>query len=265
MPTATVIISAKDAATWVAQCLTSVARQTLPRGWRLNILLGIDACPATLVIASKLKIPNLSVRFFPEHVGPYVIFNTLASAARPDVLVRFDADDLMLEGYLRAQLELINVTLKPTIIQTWSVYVDAHGHPLKALLADGKTTAPDGRRPSGSDGQFLMTRAVWERLGGFRAWWCHADTEFISRAAWSGIPRQVVPQYLYLRRVHPSSLTLSKTTGYGSSAREYYAQLIVQASEFYAQGIPPESIRPATARCFSKGTVVQGKFVYGRP
>jgi len=264
MPIATVIIAAKNAAMWLPQCVSSVSQQMLPRGWRLRILVGIDACPATLLASTKLKISNLSVRFFPEHVGPYVIFNSLACSAPSDVFVRFDADDLMLDGYLAVQLGLMGSALSPVIVQTWSIYVDAQGRPLQAPLSSGKTTSPDGRRSGGSDGQFLMTRAVWERMGGFRAWWCHADTEFMTRAAWCGIPRWVVPQYLYIRCVHLESLTRSKTTGYGSSIREAYARQIATAIESYSWGNPPERLRPATARCFYKGIIVQGKFVYGR-
>src|SRR6516164_9486813 len=70
------------------------------------------------------KSTRLATRFFPEHVGPYIIFNSLAYFDRSDVLVRFDADDIMLQGYLQAQLRLLNSSLAPMIIQTWSTYVD---------------------------------------------------------------------------------------------------------------------------------------------
>ena len=43
-----------------------------------------------------------------------------------------------------------------------------HAH----LLVINKRAAP-------TDGQFLMTRAVLEKVGGFRPWWCHADSDFL--------------------------------------------------------------------------------------
>jgi hypothetical protein len=251
MPTAAVIIAARDAAAWLHHCVEAVSFQRLPRGWRTIILLGIDACPATLRTATRLAMPNLTVRFFPERVGPYVIFNSLAHYDGSDVLVRFDADDVMLADYLSAQLALLDRRLSPMITQTWSIYVDRDLRPVAARLANGSLTNHDGRRFSGSDGQFLMTRAVWNRLGAFQPWWCQADSEFIQRAVWSGVARRSVPRHLYLRRVHPSSLTQSETTGYDSEMRRFYSQQIAVARERYARGSAPERIHPGVATAFS--------------
>ena len=219
MPTAAVIIAAKDAAAWLPECLASVMGQRTPPGWEVGVILGIDACPMTLAIASRINRPRLATRFFPEHVGPYIIFNSLAYFDRSDVLVRFDADDIMLQGYLQAQLRLLNSSLAPMIIQTWSTYVDAELRSCVAPLADGTFTSPDGRRSHPSDGQFLMTRSAFSRLRSFRGWSCHADSEFILRARWSGVTFKTVREYLYLRRVHSDSLTTSRRSGYGSSLR----------------------------------------------
>jgi len=222
----------------------------LPNGWNTRILVGIDACLPTLAAVDRLFIPNLMVHFFPNHVGPYVIFNTLSYSDLSDVLVRFDADDVMLDGYLESQLSFIDGPLTPAIIQTWSVYVDAQLQPISARLANGSSTHEDGRRSGASDGQFLFTRSVWNRLGGFQPWWCHGDTEFMRRAKYSGTPHRVVPQYLYLRRIHRASLTQSKATGYRSRVREFYAQHIAQADFRYACGIPPERVYPAMSAFF---------------
>jgi hypothetical protein len=255
MLTAAVIISARDSGRWLEQCLEAIARQRLPPHWRVRILLGIDACPSTLHIAKALKIPHLFIAYFPVHVGPYVIFNSLSYSGFFDALIRFDADDIMLDRYLEAQLTLVDSALSPTIIQTWSVYVDSHLHPVPAQLADGSWTPPDGRRTSTSDGQVLFTRAVLNRLGGFQTWWCHADTDFIQRALWSGVTRRVVREHLYLRRVHPYSLTQSSKTGYGSSMRRYYSEEIATARRRYLCGIPPVRLCPAVSGCFAAGSL----------
>jgi glycosyltransferase involved in cell wall biosynthesis len=248
MPKALVIIAAKNAAAWLSQCIQSVLVQRLPAGWELGIAIGIDACPPTLALATQFDLQGVAVRFFPEHVGPYVIFNSLAWTARPDVLVRFDADDIMQQGYLFEQIQLLDPSLPPTIVQTWSIYVDAYLRPCSATLANGTVTRPDGRRSQPSDGQFLMTSAVFERLGGFRGWPCHADSEFLQRARWSRIPTKVVPKYLYLRRIHSESLTASKGTGYYSRIRRRYSQQLYNACRRYAKGESPEWVYPAIAR-----------------
>jgi glycosyltransferase involved in cell wall biosynthesis len=248
MPKALVIIAAKNAAAWLSQCVQSIATQRLPPGWELGVVIGIDSCPPTLALATQIDTPGVAIRYFPEHVGPYVIFNSLAWASKPDVLIRFDSDDVMLQGYLSEQIQLLDPGLAPTIVQTWSVYVDPYLRPCQAVLANGALTGPDGHRPQASDGQFLITSAVFERLGGFRGWPCQADSEFLQRASWSRIPKKVVPKYLYLRRVHQDSLTVSKTTGYYSRIRHRYSQQIYDACSRYARGDSPEWVYPATAR-----------------
>lgn len=248
MKTVTVIVAGRQASPWLQQSIASIATQSLPRSWNLGIHLGVDACPSTMETARHLHVPGLQVTYFPEHVGPYVIFNSLASRSRSDVLVRFDADDVMLEGYLRAQLEIFPAKSFPFITQTWSIYVDERLRPTCSVLANGKTTRPDGRRAAGSDGQFAMSQAVWERLGSFRAWWCHADSDFLRRAEWAGVTKRVIPNYLYLRRMHPQSLTQSKATGYISNWRKHYAQQIAAAVNRYSGGASPERVHPAVAR-----------------
>jgi glycosyltransferase involved in cell wall biosynthesis len=248
MPTAAVIIAAKNAAAWLGQCVASILSQRVPRGWDFGIALGIDACATTLAAASRFNSPRLAIRFFPEHVGPYVVLNSLACATRSDVLVRFDSDDIMLPGYLHEQLQLIGPDLAPMIVQTWSIYVDHELRPCVAPLANGNLTPRDGRRAEASDGQFLMTRSVLNRLGGFRGWPCHADSEFLERARWSGIPVKVVPRHLYLRRIHPHSLTASKQTGYNSVIRRTYSRQLAHARARYARGHAPEWLCPVVAR-----------------
>jgi glycosyltransferase involved in cell wall biosynthesis len=248
MPTAVVIIAARDAAHWLQACVDSVLAQRIPSGWDIGVAVGIDACAPTLALASHFSRSRLTMRFFPEHVGPYIIFNSLACATRSDVLVRFDADDIMLQGYLSEQLCLVESNLAPTIIQTWSIYVDAHLQPCSAPLSNGTRTPSDGRRAGPSDGQFLMTRSVLERLGSFRGWPCHADSEFMRRAQWSGIPRRIVTKHLYLRRVHPHSLTASKRTRYDSGLRRSFGHQIEEAGRRYARGDPPEWVYPVVAR-----------------
>lgn len=247
MKTLAVIIAARAASQWLPQCLTSVAAQTLPPGWCMRILLGIDECRSTLRVVKQVRYPQVDVFYFPAHVGPYVIFNSLACRVGADALARFDADDIMLDLYLKTQLEKVGSLSRPMITQTWSVYVDEQLHPAAALLANGRQTRVDGRRDGPSDGQFLMTASVWQRLGSFLPWWCHADTEFLTRAKWAGISRNVIPQHLYVRRVHPAALSQAQGTGYRSRIRDLYSYEVRQASQRYASGLSPERVWPMVA------------------
>jgi hypothetical protein len=242
----TVIIAAKAAGRWIVECLRSVTSQQLPPGWQLCVVVGIDACHATLNALRSVPLPPVRVHYFFDHVGPYVIFNSLVPLYGAHAFARFDADDVMLDGYLYHQLSALESVTAPLITQTWSIYVDEQRHPTAAVLSDGRRTPPDGRRDKPSDGQFLMTYPVWARLGGFMPWWCHADSEFLRRAASSGVARTTIPAYLYLRRVHASSLTQSSATGYSSSLRKHYAQHIRRAVHVRTAG-RAQWVRPTVA------------------
>ena len=247
MPILSVFVAARAAARWLPDSLGSIARQALPEGWQLQIRLGIDACQETLAFARGLRMPNLQARFFPRHVGPFVIFNSLAETAPSDILVRFDADDVMLEGYLSQQLEAVGDPKAARVTHTWSILVDEHLKPTAAELFNGRRSAADGKRAAPTDGQFLMTRPVLDMVGGFRPWWCHADSDFLLRALAFGCSRLVVPQYLYLRRIHPASLTQSETTGYHSDLRRDYARQFLEAKARYLKGEPSEYVAPTVA------------------
>jgi hypothetical protein len=247
MPVVSVFVAARAAARWLPDSLQSIARQNLPDGWRLQIRLGIDACEETLAFAKGLSMATLEARYFPHHVGPFVIFNSLARATPSDVLVRFDADDVMLDGYLGQQLQVVADTTKPVITHTWSILVDEQLKPTSAELFNGQRAAADGKRSAPTDGQFLMTRPVMDMVGGFRPWWCHADSDFLLRALAFGCGRYVLPQYLYLRRIHAASLTQSEKTGYHSELRRDYAQQFLAAKARYLKGEPSEYVAPTTS------------------
>ena len=96
----TVIIAARHAGPFVKDCVLSIERQWLPEGWKLEVLIGVDACDATAsAIGSFLRGP---IRGFysRDWVGSAAIFNSLARHARGEAIVRFDADDIMLDGHL---------------------------------------------------------------------------------------------------------------------------------------------------------------------
>lgn len=248
MPVLSVFVAARAAARWLPDSLQSISRQALPEGWRLQIRLGIDACEDTLAFAKGLRMPDLETRYFPQHVGPFVIFNSLAQATPSDILVRFDADDVMLEGYLSQQLQAVGSDLTVArITHTWSILVDEQLQPTSAELFNGKRAAADGKRAVPTDGQFLMTRLVMDKVGGFRPWWCHADSDFLLRALAFGCSRFIVPKYLYLRRIHPGSLTQSEKTGYRSELRLDYARQFLEARARYLKGEPSEYVSPTVA------------------
>ncbi|NND31574.1 MAG: hypothetical protein HKN76_03215, partial [Saprospiraceae bacterium] len=75
----------------------------------------------------------------------------------------------------------------------------------------------------------IIDRAFVLDLGGFStAWRFGADSEFIRRAVFGGIVKNISDR-LYFRRIHPASLTHHHLTGFGSPER-IRIQKIVQKS-----------------------------------
>lgn len=160
-----------------------------------------------------------------------------------DVICRFDADDVMLPGYLASHIEHLSGAMGADIVRSWSIYTDVQLNPVRAALADGNFTCFSGKRRRGSDGQFTMGRAVWARLGGFRPWRFNADSEFLTRARGAGFSVADVARYSYLRRVHPSSLTANPRTGYASQQRQAYEAFTARQREAFARGATVPRIR----------------------
>jgi hypothetical protein len=167
------------------------------------------------------------------------VFNTLSLHARGNALARFDADDVMLSGYLGRQLDLLLAEPSVSLTSTWSIYTDPWLRPASALLSGGKRTGTDGRRNGGSAGQFTMRREVWDRLGGFQPWRCFADSEFLTRARHAGFVRRDVEEHLYLRRVHPRALTVAPESGYESPERRQREDATERACRLFEEGVTP--------------------------
>lgn len=236
MKTVSVGITAYHAQDFLREAVDSVLEQSLPRGWDLELLIGVDGCERTWETVKRGKYGS-RVRLvkMTENYGPYVTFNTLMTYARGDVIARFDADDVMLDRYLEHQLMILQYSPDISLTRTWCLFTDLHFNPVPPDMLDGISSAmPDGRRVSGSDGQCMFRKSVWNMLGGFRPWRCFADADFMVRVRALRFDLFEIPDYLYVRRIHPASLTYSPETGYGSRMREGYAELSRKEKTAYA-------------------------------
>ena len=240
MKTVSVLIAAWRARRWLGDCLDAVFAQTLPPGWRLQVLLGIDGCADTVEHVRTLHYPDLQTVRLLRNRGTYVTFNTLMHYAGGDVIARFDADDVMLETYLSEQLDALQAGAD--LSMSWSIYTDENLRPTSVIPALPDYRPPNGERRKGTDGQFVAKRAVWERLGAFRPWPCTADTEFVIRAQAAGFRTTVLEKFLYLRRTHATSLTTDPATNYDSDTRTRLAELTIAYREDYRAGLRPVEV-----------------------
>ena len=191
----------------------------------------VDACEDTARALAAFSHPQVRLFRAAEDVGPYVLFNSLATHARGDVLTYHGADDIMAAGRLGAMVDLLNTDIRAGIVGTWSIDVDEALTPLRWS-------------PRPPDGAIMVRRSVLTRLGGFSAWRFGADTEFICRALATGIHAETVPDYLLLRRVHAASLTHAPETGHQSKARRERVAQIRACTERWAREGAPAPLTP---------------------
>jgi glycosyltransferase involved in cell wall biosynthesis len=251
--TLSVLISAFKAQQWVAGCLDAVFAQEMPEGWQLQVLLGIDGCDETLNAVRTLRHNALEVVHSPRNQGTYVTFNTLMLYAKGDLICRFDADDVMRPGYLKAQIEAIEAGADMTL--TWSIFTDADLKPRPVYSKKNGLEDANGLCRTAWEGQFVIRREVWRHLGGFRAWRTTADTDFLYRVRAAGFRQVAVEDFLYFRRVHGDSLTSHPESNFQSPLRLEVERLVTEYCEQYQRGERSVAVEPV---CAAAHTRLQG-------
>jgi glycosyltransferase involved in cell wall biosynthesis len=231
MKTVSVIIAAYAAENFIGEALESVLMQNIPEGYKLDVIVGVDGCDETWNAVSALNYKNVRYLKMERNQGTYVTFNTMMEYTNPDLIVRFDADDIMFQDYLANQIDFLKHNQDVDIIRTLSIYVDVNKRPIRASLENNTFTAENGESPRAAAGQFMMRKEVWEEMGGFKPWKCAADSEFFTRAKIFGFNKAATEQFGYMRRVHENSITQLKDTAIESDIRQKYVDLIAYNRE----------------------------------
>jgi hypothetical protein len=226
LKTVSVIIAAYRAADFIHDAIHSVLAQQLPANYRLQLILGIDGCESTREAVSGIQDERLQVLNMDRNYGTYITFNTMMRFVTGALVVRFDADDLMLDGYLSKQIEVFEQQSDVCLTWTRSRYIDTMGRGIRDEAKDGATALADWEIRSEAEGQFMFRKRIWPDLGGFRAWRCNSDTDFLIRLRFLGYKEYGIQEVLYLRRIHPGSLTQCEATGYDSELRRGIREII---------------------------------------
>ncbi len=245
MKTLSVLIAAYQAPAWIAGCLKAVFAQQLPPGWHLQVLLGIDGCEDTLNAVRSLRHEALEVVYAPSNQGTYLMFNALMLYARGDLICRFDADDLMCPDYLLTQIQAIEGGADMSL--TWSIYTDADLKRIPVYSKRNGLEDADGHCRIGWEGQFVMRRTVWERLGAFRPWRTSADTDFSNRVRAAGFNQVVIERFLYWRRKHANALTAHPDSNFQSPLRLAVEKLNAELLLQYQAGADELRVEPEYA------------------
>ena len=225
--TVSVLIAAYHAEKWIEQAVRSALLQEVPEGWSVEVLVGVDGCPATLDGMRRVEDRRITTVLFPVNRGTYNTLNSLLPLATGSLFVCLGADDIMLPGRLHSMVSLMSANPDIDQVGTWFTIADEDLQPLS-----------DHRRCP--EGVWMYRRSFWNQaIGGFQPWRCGADGEANLRAEYSGARKAVVPRYLYLRRSHANQLTSSGRTRMGSPLRRQTFAIREAAEARYKAGEEP--------------------------
>jgi glycosyltransferase involved in cell wall biosynthesis len=192
-----VIIPAYKATKYIHDCLASIKGNC-------EILIGVDGFEDTYNHIKHLD----GVYYFKNNVGPYVIKNTLVDKAKHDVILFFDADDIMADGLIDTVYENIqNVDYLPLNYINFQGKINHTGHTM-------------------NDAVIAIKKNVFNSLNGFYPWKCGADTEFTYRLQHNSLKKGKLNGVSYYRRLHGENLTMNPLTGHGSAIRKEYVNII---------------------------------------
>jgi len=192
------------------ECLDSVLRSM--KNLDGEILVGIDGCETTLEYITK-KEYDLRIKFYYFNVnsGPYVVKNSLSQISKSEIILFFDSDDIMEEGFID---ELI----------TDGPYYD-FCKPKMINFNNGSDINKDGKGEFG-EGILAIKKSIFLSLNGFEPWRCAADSEFISRLYKNNYTFKGTNSVRMFRRIHPESITMKSETSYYSKQRKRYVELM---------------------------------------
>ena len=196
-----VIIPARLAHKFIDDCLHSVLTQHVPSAWKMSVFVGVDGCPDTLK-AIKDGGHNIRCFFSSENVGAYVMRNYLITKSDADAFAFFDADDIMLAGYIS---ETINA------IERGNDFVMAPKYQCDAIMNRRRVVFQEG-------GAMTFTRDIIDKIGYFQPYKCAGDSDYMVRAK-NRTEIKRLDRPLYLRRLHEASITRTAETGYKSEYR----------------------------------------------
>jgi glycosyltransferase involved in cell wall biosynthesis len=247
MALVSVIMPMRNAEPYVRAALLSVLGQRdLPAGTEIEVVVVDDgSTDRSADVVRGLGDPRVRLLRGPCQ-GISAALNLAVSAARGEIIVRCDADDLFPEDRLARQLRWLEA--HPDFGAVGGVFTTMT--PTGQLIADlGGQTAQEitDELRAGQTRTSLCTyairAAVLRQVGGFRPYFATAeDLDFMLRL---GEQTRVWfdPHSVYRYRLHPTSIThtqgLNLRDFYEATARAFAAQRRAGGADDLARGCPP--------------------------
>jgi len=230
-PSLTVIVPMRNARGYVGDTLRSVLAETVHP---LEVVV-IDDGSTDGSAAEVAALNDPRVRLIPgPQRGIAAAVNAGLAAARGGVVIRCDADDLLVPGRIGVQLGLLDD--RPDAVAVCGGYetIDARGRPIAVLPTGDGPADIEGELRAGTTrthlGTFAIRRAALETLGGARDHFVGTeDIDLQLRLGCLGVVLYV-PGPVYRYRLHDASSTHTQP----SPQREF---LTAQARRFVRQRV----------------------------
>jgi len=238
-PLVSVIISAYNGESYIAECIQSVLAQTWP--YREIIVVDDGSTDSTAEIAASFG-PQVRLLRKPNG-GPASAFNAGIPLARGELLARLDCDDAFLPGKLARQVAYLQRDPDVGLVFTGYHMVDAQGRLLRTEVIRPEVVAAlsplqflKANHVNGST--VLFRRSCLEGVGFFdESLICHQDTDM-----WIRLIRQFrfgcLPEPLIRCRSHPLSLSHNRPLML-SQMRRLFRKVFRDPGKAELFGLPP--------------------------
>src|SRR5579884_2014950 len=210
VPTASVIVPVRNGAREIDRQLAALAGQESPVPWEVVVAdNGSTDSTRERAEAWRERLPSLRVVDASARKGVAHARNAGARAARGELLLICDGDDIVAEGWLSAMVW----ALESHPLVTGHIDLKAMNRPEQYVWTGDadRHAAPVGYgfMPYGAGGNLGMWREVFDELGGFDEELLRAeDIDFGWRAAERGIAVHYAPFAVLLHRMRPTVLSV---------------------------------------------------------
>jgi glycosyltransferase involved in cell wall biosynthesis len=249
MARVSVVMTHFDNANYVAEAVQSVLNQTYVD---LDLFLIDDCSPGSLWLDSLANFRNdkrLKIYRSDKNVGTYRLKNKLLAEIDSEFVAFHDSDDYSAVNRIELQFNTLMAHEAVSLLGTRFIQIGLNNQRTKIDMSlDPESDFYQGERFLSLHPTWMIRKKLFDILGGFDGETRIAgDDEFYFRAI-LGSKVMNMPDYLYFKRDHPASLTLSPGTGFGSEARKQYAEYMFSRTNQLIQSVANGDLSGLTGR-----------------
>jgi len=219
LPLVSVIIPVLNGEAYLDEALASVRGQA---GGRTEVIVVDDG--STDGTADVVRARHGDVRYhYQENAGVGAARNAGLRLARGEFIAFLDADDYWLPGKLDRQLAVFRD--RPETDAVFGHIRQFHSPDLPAE-ARARILCPEAPMPGELPSTVLCRRAVLDRVGPFETQWkIGQDVSWIMRARECGLRMVMLPDVVYMRRLHANNSGIIRREHFGDRLRIIKAML----------------------------------------